>query len=141
MTEPECPELLQKGIEEEVYTGTRQGDVVGMSHEIAADLQGFVTEPDARNSEYALPPIRCYQELGHSILCARRTLRRYLKKRGDYTLLPGSSLALGDTSVFIRSNPNNPYHDYIEKTYGTKVVTASTHINIGVENPEELIRA
>ena len=133
--------LLLKGIEEEVYTGNRQGEVVGMSHEIAADLQGFVTEPDCRNAEVALPPIRSYEKLGHTLLCYRRRLREYLSHRGDYTLLPGGSLALGDSSVFILSNPNNPYYQQIKELYGANIVTASTHINIGIEEPEELIRA
>jgi len=133
--------LLNKGIEEEVYTGTRDGTAVGLSHEIAADLQGFVTEPDCRNAEYAMPPARRYEELGHVLLCYRRTLRQYLLSRGDYTLLPGASLARGDTGVFLRSNPKNPYYAYIEENYGTDVVTASTHINIGIEDPEELMRA
>ncbi len=135
------PELLLKGIEEEVYTGKRDGEVVGMSHEIAADLQGFVTEPDCRNAEVALPPIQCYLELGHTLLCYRRQLREYLSNRGDYTLLPGGSLALGDSSVFVLSNPNNPYYQQIKSMYGANVVTASTHINIGITDPEELIRA
>jgi predicted glutamate--cysteine ligase len=112
-----------------------------MSHEIAANLQGFVTEPDSRNAECALPPIRTYEELGHTLLCYRRQVREYLACRGDYTLLPGGSLALGDSSVFMLSNPNNPYYQQIKELYGTNVVTASTHINIGVEDAQDLIRA
>jgi predicted glutamate--cysteine ligase len=65
----------------------------------------------------------------------------YSKQLGDYTLIPGSSLSLGDSTRFFRSDPTNPYHDYIEQTYGTKVVTASVHINIGISNPELLMRA
>jgi predicted glutamate--cysteine ligase len=42
---------------------------------------------------------------------------------------------------FFRSDPTNPYHDYIEQTYGTKVVTASVHINVGISDPEVLMRA
>jgi predicted glutamate--cysteine ligase len=48
---------------------------------------------------------------------------------------------LGDSDRFYRSDPNNPYHSYIEQTYGTKVVTASIHINIGISDPEQLILA
>jgi predicted glutamate--cysteine ligase len=68
-------------------------------------------------------------------------LREFLKRLGNYTLIPGSSLSLGESDRFYRSDPNNPYHDYIEKTYGTKVVTASVHINIGIKDPELLMRA
>lgn len=135
------PGLLLKGLEEEVFTGRRDGTVVGLSNEIAADLQGFVVEPDRRNAEYAMPPMRTYEELGRAIVCSRRALRDYLRHRGDFTLLPGGSLALGDANVFLRANPGNPYHTFIERTYGSRVVTASTHINIGIEHPDDLIRA
>ena len=60
---------------------------------------------------------------------------------GNYTLIPGSTLSLGGSDRFFRSNPDNPYHDYIENTYGTQVVTASVHINIGISDPEILMRA
>jgi predicted glutamate--cysteine ligase len=48
---------------------------------------------------------------------------------------------MGGSDRFWRSDPSNPYHDYIEQTYGTKVVTASVHINIGISDPELLMRA
>lgn len=48
---------------------------------------------------------------------------------------------MGDSDRFFRSDPTNPYHDYIEQTYGTNVVTASVHINIGISDPELLMRA
>ena len=60
---------------------------------------------------------------------------------GDYTLIPGSTLSLGGSDRFWRSDPQNPYHTYIEQTYGTNVVTASVHINIGISDPELLMRA
>jgi predicted glutamate--cysteine ligase len=60
---------------------------------------------------------------------------------GGYTVIPGSTLSLEESDRFYRSDPNNPYHDYIEQTYGTKVVTASIHINIGINDPELLMRA
>jgi predicted glutamate--cysteine ligase len=50
-------------------------------------------------------------------------------------------LALGESDRFYRSDPSNPYHTFIEQTYGTKVVTASIHINIGISDPELLMRA
>jgi predicted glutamate--cysteine ligase len=79
------------------------------------------------------------------LLCAllkpRQKLRNYLQTLGNYTLIPGSTLSLGDSDRFYRSDPNNPYHSYIEETYGTKVVTASVHINIGISDPELLIQA
>jgi predicted glutamate--cysteine ligase len=48
---------------------------------------------------------------------------------------------LGNSRHFYRSDPYNPYHDYIEQVYGTKVVTSSVHINIGIEDPEALMQA
>jgi predicted glutamate--cysteine ligase len=133
--------LLSKGFEVEMYTGTPQGDVVGLSDRIVADLEGFVREPDSRNVEYTTAPLCSYDRLLCALVKPRVRLREYLKQLGDYTLLPGSTLSLGGSDRFYRSDPNNPYHTYIEQTYGTKVVTASIHINIGISQPELLMRA
>ncbi|MEG3898600.1 MULTISPECIES: glutamate--cysteine ligase [unclassified Microcoleus] len=133
--------LLSKGFEVEMYTGTPQGDVVGLSDRIVADLEGFVREPDSRNVEYTTAPLCSYDRLLCALVKPRVRLREYLKQLGDYTLLPGSTLSLGGNDRFYRSDPNNPYHTYIEQTYGTKVVTASIHINIGISQPEMLMRA
>ncbi len=133
--------LLSKGFEVEMYTGTPQGDVVGLSDRIVADLEGFVREPDSRNVEYTTAPLCSYDRLLCALVKPRVRLREYLKQLGDYTLLPGSTLSLGGSDRFYRSDPNNPYHTYIEQTYGTKVVTASIHINIGISQAELLMRA
>lgn len=133
--------LLTKGFEVEMYTGTPQGDIVGLSDRIVAALNRFVREPDSRNVEYTTPPLCCYDRLLCDLVRPRLQLRDYLKTLGNYTLIPGSSLSLGDSSRFYRSDPTNPYHDYIEQTYGTNIVTASIHMNIGIEDPEVLMRA
>jgi predicted glutamate--cysteine ligase len=133
--------LLSKGFEIEMYTGTPQGDVVGLSDQIVASLNGFVREPDSRNVEYTTAPLYCYDRLLCALVRPRQQLREYLRRLGDYTLIPGSTLSLEQSDRFYRSDPNNPYHDYIEQTYGTKVVTASIHINIGISDPEVLMRA
>lgn len=133
--------LLTKGFEIEVYTGTPEGEVVGFSDRIVADLDGFVREPDSRNVEYTTAPYLRYEQLLLALVEPRVRLRGYLKQLGDYTLLPGSTLSLGGSDRFFRSDPQNPYHSYIEQTYGTKVVTASVHINLGISEPEQLLRA
>ncbi len=133
--------LLSKGFEIEMYTGTPQGDIVGLSDKIVASLDGFVREPDSRNVEYTTAPLYCYDRLLCALVRPRQNLRAYLKRLGDYTLIPGSTLSLEESDRFYRSDPNNPYHDYIEQTYGTKVVTASIHINFGISDPELLMRA
>ena len=133
--------LLSKGFEIEMYTGTPQGEIVGLSDRIVADLDGFVYEPDSRNVEYTTAPLCCYDRLLCALVRPRQRLRAYLKRLGDYTLIPGSSLSLGRSDVFYRSDPNNPYHTYIENTYGTNVVTASVHINVGINDPELLMQA
>ncbi len=133
--------LLSKGFEIEMYTGTPQGDVVGLSDKIVESLDGFVREPDSRNVEYTTAPLSCYERLLCALVRPRQQLRQYLRRLGDYTLLPGSTLSLEESDRFYRSDPNNPYHTYIEQTYGTKVVTASVHINIGISEPELLMRA
>lgn len=133
--------LLSKGFEVEVYTGTPKGEIIGLSSQIVQDLQGFVREPDSRNVEYTTAPLCNYDRTLCALLRPRRDLRQYLKSMGDYTIVPGSTLSLGDSSRFFRSDPQNHYHDYIENTYHTKIVTASIHINIGIDNIEKLIQA
>jgi predicted glutamate--cysteine ligase len=132
--------LLSKGFEVEMYTGTPQGDIVGLSDQIVAALDGFVREPDNRNVEYTTAPLCNYDRALCALVRPRQNLRNYLRKLGDYTILPGSTLSLGGSDRFYRSDPQNPYHTYIEQTYGTTVVTASIHINIGIDEPELLMR-
>ncbi|MDA0266738.1 MAG: glutamate--cysteine ligase [Cyanobacteria bacterium] len=133
--------LLSKGFEVEMYTGTPGGSIIGFSDRIVAALDGFVREPDSRNVEYTTPPLHQYEQLLCELVRPRQALRAYLQTLGDYTIVPGSTLSLGDTTRFCRSDPNNPYHSYIEQTYGTDVVTASIHINVGIADPEILMRA
>ncbi len=132
--------LMLKGFEVELYTGRPDGTVVGCSAEAAAALQGFVTEPDCRNLEYTTAPAAAYRDQLELLLEPRRRLRAWLAGRG-LTLLPGSTLSTGDSRRFERSNPDNPYHGYIEATYGTKVVTASVHINLGITDMDALFAA
>jgi predicted glutamate--cysteine ligase len=133
--------VLLKGFEIEMYTGTPQGDIVGLSDKIVAALDGFMREPDSRNVEYITAPSENYERQLCGLLTPRQKLRNYLQNLGNYTLIPGSTLSLGGSDRFFRSDPQNPYHDYIEQTYGTKVVTASVHINVGISDPEVLMRA
>ncbi|MGF1988809.1 MAG: glutamate--cysteine ligase [Nostoc sp. ZfuVER08] len=133
--------VLLKGFEIEMYTGTPQGEIVGLSDKIVAALDGFVREPDSRNVEYTTQPSASYESLLCALLHPRRRLRNYLNRLGNYTLIPGSTLSLAGSDRFMRSDPANPYHDYIEQSYGTKVVTASVHINVGISDPEILMRA
>ena len=133
--------LLSKGFEVEMYTGTPEGNIVGLSDKIAKNLACFVREPDSRNVEYTTAPYTNYDRLLCALLKPRQKLRHYLSSLGDYTIVPGSTLSLGNSDRFFRSDPNNPYHSYIERTYGTDVVTASIHINIGISDPEILLQA
>jgi predicted glutamate--cysteine ligase len=133
--------LLSKGFEIEVYTGTDTGEIVGLSDKIVGTLPGFVREPDSRNVEYTTSPSYRYERSLCDLLTPRYDLRKHLKTLGDYTLVPGSTLPLSGAERFWRSDPGNPYHTYIEQTYGTNVVTASVHINLGIADPELLIRA
>ena len=133
--------LLRKGLEEEVFVGSTDADIVPLSHKIAADLSGFLTEPDSRNVEYTTPPLRSYRSMLNRLMSQRCRLRRYVQNLGDYTLIPGSTMSLVMDDEFFISNPNNPYYRYIRDSYGTAVVTASTHINIGIPDPAQLMAA
>lgn len=129
--------LLTKGFEVEMYTGRPDGTVVGCAAEAARELSGFVTEPDHRNLEYTTPPEPSYRRQLALLLEPRQRLRRWLEPRG-LTLIPGSTLATGGADHFERSDPSHAYHSYIERTYGTRVVTASVHINLGMAAMEPL---
>ena len=131
---------LLKGFEVELFTGREDGRNVGVAARAKQELTGFVTEPDHRNLEYVTTPQADYEGLSEALLAPRRKLRRWLIDQ-DLTLLPGSTLSLGDTQHFERSDPNNPYHALIEATYGTAVVTASIHINLGIDDPKDLFAA
>ncbi|MHC4992605.1 MAG: glutamate--cysteine ligase, partial [Planctomycetota bacterium] len=133
--------LLSKGLEEEVYTGLPDGHLVGLADEIARALPGFRTEPDRRNPEFALPPLRDYGELTASLVEHRAALRDWLGHRGGCTLIPGATMSTGDSSVFLIADPENDYYNHIRELYGTRVVTASAHISVGLGDDETILRA
>ena len=132
--------MLLKGFEVELFTGTFEGENVGIASAITKDLSDFVKEPDQRNLEYITVPDQRYDVLKHALLLPRQKLRRWLDSK-KLTILPGSTLSLGNTKVFERSDSENSYHSFIEKKYGTNVVTASIHINLGIENLSLLFAA
>ena len=132
---------LLKGLEEEVYTGTPDGHVLPLSPQVKEALDGYTTEPDGRNVEFTTAPYRSYQVLIDRLMAKRCALRRYLEAEHGCTLVPGGALSLAGPDSFHFSDPENPYYRYIRYTYGNRVVTASTHINLGIDDPEELLRA
>ena len=133
--------LMFKGLEDEVYTGLADGQIVGMPERIDHALPGFQTEPDRRNPELITPPARSYEEIGLAQVRIRARLRRWLQRQGNYTLIPGATMSMGDSSVFHISDPNNKYYQFIRDAYGTRVVTTSTHISIGLDDAETIVRA
>ena len=135
-----CGTLL-KGIEEESYTGTADGRVVGLSPQLAGLCDLFRSEPDARNVEYSVDPLRDYADVECQLIERRHILAENLRRLGPYQIIPGGALALGDTSIFYPSNRNEPYWEHIEKTYHTNVVTAGMHINIGIDDMPLLFAA
>ena len=132
--------LLLKGFEVELFTGTFAGINVGVASEVTEDLLDFVKEPDQRNIEYITVPEKRYSLLKNALLLPRQKLRKWLGCN-QLTILPGSTLSLGNIKIFERSDSENSYHSFIEKNYGTNVVTASIHINLGIENLSLLFSA
>ena len=132
--------MLLKGFEVELFTGTFTGENVGVASAITEELSDFVKEPDQRNLEYITVPDKRYAVLKHALLLPRLKLRKWLDSK-KLTILPGSTLSLGDTKNFERSDVENSYHSFIENNYGTNVVTASIHINLGIENLSLLFSA
>ncbi len=143
MTADQAPphRQLLKGLEEEVYTGTADGHVLPLSAQVKAAMDGYTTEPDGRNVEFTTAPYRSYRILIDRLMAKRCALRRYLEVEHGCTLVPGGALSLADPDSFHFSDPDNPYYRYIRDAYGNRVVTASTHINLGIDEPEELLRA
>jgi len=126
-------DFLLKGFEVELFTGLYTGQHIGVSDYVAKEFSDFVREPDQRNLEYITQPEKQYKNLKELVLEPRRRLRNWLNLK-NLTILPGSSLSLGDSKQFQRSDLSNPYHDFIESNYGSKVVTASIHINLGIDD-------
>ena len=124
---------LLKGFEVELFTGSYSGHHVGVASEATKDLHEFVKEPDQRNLEYITCPEQEYSHLKAALLSPRQKLREWLRTK-DLTILPGSTLSLGNSKKFERSDLSNPYHSFIEKEYGSNVVTTSVHINLGIRN-------
>ena len=126
-------EFLLKGFEVELFTGLNTGQHVGVSASVANEFSDFVKEPDQRNLEYITQPEKQYKKLKELLLEPRKRLRDWLDQR-NLTILPGSTLSLGDSGEFQRSDLSNPYHEFIELNYGTTVVTSSIHINLGIDD-------
>ena len=126
-------EFLLKGFEVELFTGLNTGQHVGVSASVANEFSDFVKEPDQRNLEYITQPEKQYKKLKALLLEPRKRLRDWLDQR-NLTILPGSTLSLGDSGEFQRSDLSNPYHEFIELNYGTTVVTSSIHINLGIDD-------
>ena len=133
-------EMLFKGFEVELFTGLATGEHVGIASSLTEECDEFVKEPDQRNIEFITSPEKKYSSLKESLLLPRRKLRQWLLSK-NLTILPGSALNLGNSKRFERSDPSNPYHDLIEKSYGTNIVTASVHINLGIEKLSDLFAA
>ncbi len=126
-------EFLLKGFEVELFTGLNTGQHVGVSASVANEFSDFVKEPDQRNLEYITQPEKQYKKLKELLLEPRKRLRDWLDQR-NLTILPGSTMSLGDSGEFQRSDLSNPYHEFIELNYGTTVVTSSIHINLGIDD-------
>ena len=133
-------EFLLKGFEVELFTGLNTGQHVGVSASVANEFSDFVKEPDQRNLEYITQPEKQYKKLKELLLEPRKRLRDWLDQR-NLTILPGSTLSLGDSGEFQRSDLSNPYHEFIELNYGTTVVTSSIHINLGIDDLSLLFSA
>lgn len=131
--------LLNKGIEVELFAGTKAGDVAPLSSKINERFTNFSQEPDQRNFEYTTTPTKSYEDLFNEIFQPRKEVRKFLKELNEnYTLIPGSTIPLNFSKDFYRSKQDDPYHTFIQNTYKTRVITTSLHINIGIDNYENL---
>ena len=132
--------LLKKGVEIELYAGTESGEVLPLSTKLKEKFPDFSQEPDQRNFEYITKPNSNYHELFKEIIETRINTRNYLKSLGNLTLIPGSTIALPFSKEFYFSKPGDPYSELILNTYKTKVITTSIHMNIGIDNYNDLFK-
>jgi predicted glutamate--cysteine ligase len=132
---------LKKGIEVELFSGTRYGATADLSPSIVPALEsdGFVFESDARHVEYTTPPLTCYDDLARAVVAPRLALRKHLESLGEYTIFPGSTVALPFDQQFHPSLPNNSYYQWVGSTFGTDILTSSIHISVGLDDPDEII--
>lgn len=131
---------LKKGIEVEVFTGTRQGDAVGMSPKIVPALQNpFVFESDARHVEYVTDPFTSYDDLAVQVVEPRLRLRKFLEEQGNLTVLPFSTIAMPFNQQFELSLPNNSYYQWVGENFGTNILTSSVHISVGLDDMDDII--
>jgi predicted glutamate--cysteine ligase len=133
--------LLLKGFEIEIYTGTPQGEIVELSDQVVANLEGYKQEPDKRIIECITTPLSDYHQVACAILQSYQKLRTFLKSIGNFTLIPGSTLHLEGSDRFYRAKPASDFHSYAVATYGSRLLTCSVHINIGLNDPDLITRA
>lgn len=132
--------LLLKGVEIELYAGTESGEVLPLSTKLKEKFPDFSQEPDQRNFEYTTKPNSNYFELFKEIIETRINIRNYLKSLDNLTLIPGSTISLPFSKEFYFSKPGDLYSELILNTYQTKVITTSIHINIGMDNYDDLFK-
>lgn len=130
--------LLKKGLEIELYAGTKEGEVLPLSSKLQEKFPGFSQEPDERNFEYITNPVNDYDILFSEIINPRIEARRFLKTLDDLTIIPGSSIPLEYSKISYPSKTDDPYHQFILKTYKTNIITTSLHINIGIEDTKSI---
>ena len=132
---------LKKGIEVEVFTGTRQGDAVGMSPQVVPALQDpFVFESDARHLEYVTNPYTSYDDLAAAVVEPRLRLRKFLEGAGNMTDFPFSTLAMPFNQQFELALPNNTYYQWVGANFGTNILTSSVHISMGLDDMDDIVR-
>jgi len=130
---------LYKGFEVELFTGSFNSHI-GVSADIEKNFSNFVKEPDNRNVEYITKPEKDYKFLYEKLLTPRKNLRKWLNNKG-LTIIPSSTLCFKHDIQFQRSDIENLYHQFIQDNYGISIATSSVHINIGIDDLDNLFAA
>jgi len=130
---------LYKGFEVELFTGSLNSHI-GVSADIEKKFPNFVKEPDSRNVEYITTPEKDYKVLQQKLITPRKDLRKWLQNKG-LTIIPSSTLCFKHNNQFQRSDIHNAYHQFIEDNYGISIATSSVHINIGIDDLDNLFAA
>lgn len=133
--------LFTKGIEEELFVGTRDGTGLSLSKRVQQHVQGFVRELDGRFTEYATQPCRHYRCILRQMLDARQRLRSFLDLEGSHSVIPGGTLPLDPQGAVCPADIEDPYYRYLLSRFGARAVMAGSHLNVGIDDVDLLMRA
>jgi predicted glutamate--cysteine ligase len=69
----------------------------------------------------------------------RLAMREFLDGQGGLTVMPHSTIAMPFNQAFEPSCPNNAYYQWVGANFGTKILTSSVHISVGLDDMDDIV--